>query len=144
MRACGSAALGGVLGPGAVLVAARMPGVPAPVSFYFSGLIGLSVFLLQEEECRNSLDPKYSHLSDDLHVEISAMAPPAEAHARIAFALAEIRKYMVPDSNDEIRQASVAGTREHQSAELSAQVSFAGPPPSCTMLDDEFYVCLEK
>ncbi|XP_034256037.1 KH domain-containing, RNA-binding, signal transduction-associated protein 3 isoform X1 [Thrips palmi] len=58
----------------------------------------------KEEECRNSLDPKYSHLSDDLHVEISAMAPPAEAHARIAFALAEIRKYMVPDSNDEIRQ----------------------------------------
>ena len=53
------------------------------------------------------MDPKYSHLSDDLHVEISAMAPPAEAHARIAFALAEIRKYMVPDSNDEIRQVSL-------------------------------------
>ena len=50
------------------------------------------------------MDPKYSHLSDDLHVEITALAPPAEAHARIAFALAEVRKYLIPDSNDNIRQ----------------------------------------
>ena len=58
----------------------------------------------QEEECRQSLDPKYAHLSDDLHVEIAALAPPAEAHARIAFALAEVRKYLIPDNNDNIRQ----------------------------------------
>lgn len=58
----------------------------------------------KEEELRASLDPKYAHLSDDLHVEIAAFAPPAEAHARIAYALAEVRKYLIPDSNDEIRQ----------------------------------------
>ncbi|XP_012288511.1 KH domain-containing, RNA-binding, signal transduction-associated protein 2 isoform X2 [Orussus abietinus] len=58
----------------------------------------------KEEEYRQSLDPKYAHLSDDLHVEIAALAPPAEAHARIAFALAEVRKYLIPDSNDNIRQ----------------------------------------
>ncbi|XP_023315424.1 KH domain-containing, RNA-binding, signal transduction-associated protein 2-like isoform X2 [Trichogramma pretiosum] len=58
----------------------------------------------KEEEFRKSLDPKYAHLSDDLHVEISALAPPAEAHARIAFALAEVRKYLIPDNNDNIRQ----------------------------------------
>ncbi|XP_056633152.1 KH domain-containing, RNA-binding, signal transduction-associated protein 2-like isoform X2 [Diorhabda carinulata] len=58
----------------------------------------------KEEELRNSLDPKYSHLSDDLHVEISALGPPAEAHARVAFALAEVRKYLIPDNNDNIRQ----------------------------------------
>ncbi|CAG9137158.1 unnamed protein product [Plutella xylostella] len=51
----------------------------------------------QEQELRNSLDPKYAHLSDELHVEISALAPPAEAHARIAYALAEIKKFLVPD-----------------------------------------------
>lgn len=62
------------------------------------------LFLFQEEELRASLDPKYAHLSDDLHVEIAAFAPPAEAHARIAYALAEVRKYLIPDSNDEIRQ----------------------------------------
>ncbi|XP_011495975.1 PREDICTED: KH domain-containing, RNA-binding, signal transduction-associated protein 2-like isoform X4 [Ceratosolen solmsi marchali] len=58
----------------------------------------------KEDELRKSLDPKYSHLSDDLHVEITALAPPAEAHARIAFALAEVRKYLIPDNNDNIRQ----------------------------------------
>ncbi|XP_014241739.1 KH domain-containing, RNA-binding, signal transduction-associated protein 2-like [Cimex lectularius] len=57
----------------------------------------------KEEECRSSLDPKYSHLADELHVEIAALAPPAEAHARLAYALAELRKYLVPDLNDEIR-----------------------------------------
>ena len=50
------------------------------------------------------MDPKYQHLQEDLHVEITAFAPPAEAHARIAYALTEVRKYLIPDSNDEIRQ----------------------------------------
>ncbi|KAF7273221.1 hypothetical protein GWI33_014073 [Rhynchophorus ferrugineus] len=58
----------------------------------------------KEEELRKSLDPKYAHLCDDLHVEISALGPPAEAHARVAFALAEVRKYLIPDNNDTIRQ----------------------------------------
>lgn len=58
----------------------------------------------KEEELRQSLDPKYAHLMDDLHVEISALGPPAEAHARIAYALAEVRKYLIPDNNDNIRQ----------------------------------------
>merc|ERR1719411_713407 len=58
----------------------------------------------QEEELRKSSDPKYQHLNDDLHVEITAFAPPSEAHARIAYALTEVRKYLIPDSNDEIRQ----------------------------------------
>ena len=60
--------------------------------------------MFQEEELRASQDPKYQHLQEDLHVEITAFAPPAEAHARIAFALTEVRKYLIPDSNDEIRQ----------------------------------------
>ena len=59
---------------------------------------------MQEEELRASNDPKYQHLQEELHVEITAFAPPAEAHARVAFALSEIRKYLIPDSNDEIRQ----------------------------------------
>ncbi|XP_068207219.1 KH domain-containing, RNA-binding, signal transduction-associated protein 2-like [Palaemon carinicauda] len=58
----------------------------------------------KEEELRISGDPKFSHLSEDLHVEVTAVAPPAEAHARIAYALTEIRRYLVPDYNDEIRQ----------------------------------------
>ncbi|XP_075985253.1 uncharacterized protein LOC142982574 isoform X2 [Anticarsia gemmatalis] len=61
----------------------------------------------KEEELRNSLDPKYAHLSDELHVEITALAPPAEAHARIAYALAEVKKYLVPDTNDVIWQTQM-------------------------------------
>lgn len=32
----------------------------------------------REEDLRNSLDPKYAHLNEDLHVEVSALGPPAE------------------------------------------------------------------
>lgn len=70
---------------------------------------------------RQALDPKYAHLSDELHVEIAALAPPAEAHARIAYALAEIRKYLVPDSNDEIRQ--------EQMREIQAEAPPRGAAP---------------
>ncbi|XP_050671524.1 KH domain-containing, RNA-binding, signal transduction-associated protein 3-like isoform X2 [Leptidea sinapis] len=58
----------------------------------------------KEEELRMSGDPKFAHLSEELHVEISAFATPAEAHARIAYALAELRRFLVPDYNDDIRQ----------------------------------------
>ena len=58
----------------------------------------------KEEEMRLSKDPKYNHLNEDLHVEIVAFAPPAEAHARMSYALTEVRKYLIPDSNDTIRQ----------------------------------------
>merc|ERR1719445_974335 len=58
----------------------------------------------QEEQLRASADPKHAHLSEDLHVEISTFASPAEAHARLALALSEIRAYLIPDSNDQIRQ----------------------------------------
>ncbi|KAF2363190.1 K domain type 1 [Trinorchestia longiramus] len=61
----------------------------------------------KEEELRASGDPKYLHLLEDLHVEITAFAPPAEAHARIAYSLAEIRRYLVPDNNDDIRKQQI-------------------------------------
>ena len=50
----------------------------------------------KEEELRKNPDPKYSHLHEELHVEVTAHAPPAEAYARIAYALTEIRRYLVP------------------------------------------------
>lgn len=52
----------------------------------------------KEEELRLGGDPRYTHLFEDLHVEISTFAAPAEAHARIAFALAEVRRFLVPVS----------------------------------------------
>ena len=36
--------------------------------------------------------------------KVTAFASPAEAYARLALALTEVRKYLIPDGNDEIRQ----------------------------------------
>ncbi|XP_059225394.1 KH domain-containing, RNA-binding, signal transduction-associated protein 2 [Stomoxys calcitrans] len=58
----------------------------------------------REEELRQSGDPAFNHLNKNLYVELSTVAPPAEAYARIAYALSEIRKYIIPDKNDEISQ----------------------------------------
>lgn len=61
----------------------------------------------KEEELRQSGDPRHAHLHKDLYVEISTVAIPAEAYARMAYALAEIRKYLVPDKNDEVSQGQL-------------------------------------
>lgn len=58
----------------------------------------------REEELRQSGDPVYNHLNKNTFVEISTVAPPAEAYARLAYALTEIRKYIIPDKNDDISQ----------------------------------------
>ncbi|XP_055692428.1 KH domain-containing, RNA-binding, signal transduction-associated protein 2 isoform X3 [Lutzomyia longipalpis] len=78
----------------------------------------------KEEELRLSGDPRYSHLSEDLHVEISTFAAPAEAHARIAYALAEVRRFLVPDYHDDIRQEQMwemqaLSSSQNQSQEIS-------------------------
>ncbi|KAB0404395.1 hypothetical protein E2I00_000454, partial [Balaenoptera physalus] len=57
----------------------------------------------KEEELRKSGEVKYFHLSDDLH----CLPPtPAEAYARMGHALEEIKKFLIPDYNDEIRCTS--------------------------------------
>lgn len=71
---------------------------------------------LKEQELKTYNDPKYAHLMDELHVEVTAFGPPAEAYARMAFALAEIRKYLIPDKNDAIRQEQL---RELESLSVS-------------------------
>ncbi|KAF4798221.1 KH domain-containing, RNA-binding, signal transduction-associated protein 3 [Turdus rufiventris] len=62
---------------------------------------------IKEEELRKSGEAKYFHLNDDLHVLIEVFAPPAEAYARMGHALEEIKKFLIPDYNDEIRQAQL-------------------------------------
>uniref|UniRef100_W5M7V1 KH RNA binding domain containing, signal transduction associated 3 n=1 Tax=Lepisosteus oculatus TaxID=7918 RepID=W5M7V1_LEPOC len=61
----------------------------------------------KEEELRKSGEAKYQHLNEDLHVLIEVFAPPAEAYARMGHALEEIKKFLIPDYNDEIRQAQL-------------------------------------
>uniref|UniRef100_UPI00358E1181 KH domain-containing, RNA-binding, signal transduction-associated protein 2-like n=1 Tax=Myxine glutinosa TaxID=7769 RepID=UPI00358E1181 len=58
----------------------------------------------KEEELRKCGDAKYTHLNGELHVLIEVFAPPAQAYSRMGHALDEVKKYLVPDYNDEIRQ----------------------------------------
>ena len=61
----------------------------------------------KEEGLRKRGEAQYLHLSDDLHVLIEVFAPPAEAYAPMGHALEEIKKFLIPDDNDEIRQAQL-------------------------------------
>ena len=78
-----------------------------------------------------SADPKHSHLNEDLHVEISTFASPSEAHARLALALSEVRAYLIPDSNDQIRQQQMrdikmikmSGTTTNTPSSVSSEVN---------------------
>lgn len=87
----------------------------------------------REEELRNSTDTKYAHLNLPLHVEISTIAPPAEAYARVAYALAEIRKYLIPDKHDDIRQEQLrelmADPEAAKKIAQRAQMAAANPKP---------------
>nr|XP_027201881.1 branchpoint-bridging protein-like isoform X1 [Dermatophagoides pteronyssinus] len=58
----------------------------------------------KEQELRETNDPKYSHLNENLHVEITAIASAPEAYQRISQALFEIKRFLVPDYFDDIRQ----------------------------------------
>ncbi|KFO29140.1 KH domain-containing, RNA-binding, signal transduction-associated protein 3 [Fukomys damarensis] len=61
----------------------------------------------QEEECRKGGEAKCFHFKDDLHVLFNVFAPPAEAYACMGHALEKIKKFIVPDCNDEIGQAQL-------------------------------------
>lgn len=50
----------------------------------------------QEDELRETNDPKYSHLNENLYVEITAIASAPEAYQRIGQALFEIKRFLVP------------------------------------------------
>uniref|UniRef100_A0A1A9W3P4 K Homology domain-containing protein n=1 Tax=Glossina brevipalpis TaxID=37001 RepID=A0A1A9W3P4_9MUSC len=80
----------------------------------------------KEEELRNSADPKYAHLNKDLFLEISTVAPPAECYFRVAYALAEVRKYLIPDKNDEVSHEQLRELME-MNPEL-AKNSYGGNP----------------
>ena len=98
----------------------------------------------REEELRLSKDPKYLHLSEDLHVEVTAFAPPAEAHARLSYALTEVRKYLIPDSNDQIRQLQMKELEilSNMSAEpsLSQTPSLQSLQPLLQILVLDFFI----
>jgi len=60
---------------------------------------------------RNSGEPKYAHLSMELHVFIEVFAPVPEAYMRMAHAMEEIKKFLFPVST-EIRSGFKKGSPE--------------------------------
>lgn len=48
----------------------------------------------KEEELRNSGDPSYEHLTDDLHILIEAHPP--YSHVKVAAGVAEVKKMLIP------------------------------------------------
>ncbi|TRY66657.1 hypothetical protein DNTS_007993 [Danionella cerebrum] len=58
----------------------------------------------KEEELRKSGEPKYAHLSMELHVFIEVFSPVPDAYMRMAHAMEEIKKFLFPDMMDEICQ----------------------------------------
>lgn len=50
----------------------------------------------QEESLRKSGEPKYAHLSMELHVFIEVFAPAPEAYMRMAHAMEEVKKFLFP------------------------------------------------
>ncbi|XP_037076800.1 KH domain-containing, RNA-binding, signal transduction-associated protein 3-like, partial [Pollicipes pollicipes] len=81
---------------------------------------------VKEEELRKSNHPRAAHLQEELHVEIVAFAPPAEAYARMAYALTQVRRYLIPDNNDQIRQEQMQEMKRLGLKEDRAEVR---PPP---------------
>ncbi|XP_038056719.1 KH domain-containing, RNA-binding, signal transduction-associated protein 2-like [Patiria miniata] len=61
----------------------------------------------KEDELREEGAEKNAHLNDDLHVLIEVFAPAADAYNRMAYGISEVRKYLIPDPNDEIRQSQL-------------------------------------
>ncbi|XP_030626993.1 KH domain-containing, RNA-binding, signal transduction-associated protein 1a [Chanos chanos] len=55
----------------------------------------------KEEELRKGGEPKYAHLAMELHVFIEVFAPVPECYLRMAHAMEEIKKFLVPVDNVE-------------------------------------------
>ncbi|KAM9824460.1 KH domain-containing, RNA-binding, signal transduction-associated protein 1b isoform 1-T1 [Neosynchiropus ocellatus] len=58
----------------------------------------------KEEGLRQGGEPKYAHLSMELHVFIEVFAPVPEAYMRMAHAMQEVKKFLFPDMMDDICQ----------------------------------------
>nr|XP_057903338.1 KH domain-containing, RNA-binding, signal transduction-associated protein 1b [Doryrhamphus excisus] len=58
----------------------------------------------KEEELRNGGEPKYAHLSMELHVFVEVFAPVPDAYLRMGHAMEEVKKFLFPDVTDDICQ----------------------------------------
>ncbi|MFT7813258.1 KH domain-containing, RNA-binding, signal transduction-associated protein 1 isoform X2 [Arapaima gigas] len=82
----------------------------------------------KEEQLRKGGEPKYAHLSMELHVFIEVFAPVPEAYLRMAHAMEEVKKFLVPDTMDEICQEQFMEMGYLNGAQDSSTRGRGGPP----------------
>ncbi|XP_073846620.1 KH domain-containing, RNA-binding, signal transduction-associated protein 2-like isoform X2 [Musca autumnalis] len=58
----------------------------------------------EEEVKRTSGDPAFRHLQKEIHVVVTAVAPPVEAYSMMASALRTLKEHLKPDKFDKISQ----------------------------------------
>lgn len=63
---------------------------------YFVFIIDCISYTLKEEELRKGGEAKYAHLAMELHVFIEVTAPIPEAYLRMAHAMDEVKKFLIP------------------------------------------------
>jgi len=85
--------VGSILGPQGSILKALQKGVNAKISIFGKGSMRDKE---KEKELYTSEDPEHAHLKEPLHVLIEVKAPRADAHWRMANALTEVYKFMVP------------------------------------------------
>ncbi|XP_032836040.2 KH domain-containing, RNA-binding, signal transduction-associated protein 2-like isoform X1 [Petromyzon marinus] len=81
----------------------------------------------KEEELRNGAELKYAHLKEQLHVFVMVNAPPKEAYARMAAAIAELQNFLQPDYETNGQSSYMNGEEEEAYALVPAPASH-GPP----------------
>ncbi|VDQ10004.1 unnamed protein product [Trichobilharzia regenti] len=87
--------VGKLLGPGGQTLRAVQETTKTKMAILGSGSLRDEA---KEKELLANGDPKYQHLKQKLHLQIDSLGPPSESCYRLAHALAEVRKLMLPVS----------------------------------------------
>jgi len=82
----------------------------------------------KEEELRKE-GGKYAHLNEDLHVLVDCYSEPADGYQRLAAAVVEIRKFLIPEIADEMYGGGDMGEMGMNGAQRGGRGGFRGGPP---------------
>lgn len=90
--------VGKLLGPGGSTIKRLQEETGAKISVLGKGSMKDKS---KEEELRKGGEAKYAHLSMELHVFIEVNAPIPEAYLRMAHAMDEVKKFLIPEPGEE-------------------------------------------
>jgi len=82
----------------------------------------------KEEELRKE-GGKYAHLNEDLHVLVDCFSEPSDGYQRLAAAVVEIRKFLIPEIADEMYGGGDMGEMGMNGAQRGGRGGFRGGPP---------------